>query len=95
MDMMGIFYLAIAIVAVVIIDLGILELTKRPPKGAALVFAMALAYIPSILIPENDMRELHLLEGTLKFAGTIGILIGIFGLFRKMPTEETQLKSDE
>lgn len=83
MDTLGTVYLVAAFVLIIAIDLALLRVAQQPPRGAALAFAFALMVLPALLISENSSRVLHMLEGSLRFAGFAGLFIGIYGLFSR------------
>jgi len=57
-------------------------LGKFGPRWAVLALAIFL-YFASFAIQPGDQRELHLLVGILRFSGFIGMIFGLFELFRR------------
>jgi hypothetical protein len=84
MDARSWLYLLFAVVGIAAADALLLDITKRRPRGAALILAFAMMVLGG-MIPKGNSRELYLLSGSIQFAGFIGVFIGIYGLFRKLP----------
>jgi hypothetical protein len=85
-DTFGNAFLAVAILIIAAAAVGFLRLTNHGPKGAVLLIGLAL-YLGAPMIPDNNDRLLHGVEGVLRFTGFIGIVIGIYGLVRSRKVE--------
>lgn len=84
MDTTGKIFIGITITSVVAAITGFYFLSKKGPSGAVLIANAALFYC-GMSIPDNNSRELHLLEGILSLSGIIGGILGIIDLARKRP----------
>lgn len=85
MDTTGEIYLGIGIAAIVGALIGFFLLSRKGPRGAVLITG-AILFFCGMSIPENNSRDLHLLEGILRLSGVIGGILGIFDLSRGKPT---------
>ncbi len=89
MDTTGIIFVGITIAAIIVAIVGFYVLARLGPRGAVLLVA-ALLFLCGMLIPDNNSRELNLLEGILRLTGFIGGILGIIDLARKKPQSSTK-----
>jgi len=81
----GYVLLTIAIVAILLILVGMWVISRKAPRGSLLILALLL-YAVGWLLKGIRVREVSLVSGVLQMAGFMGILLGIFDAIRKRRT---------
>jgi len=79
----GTILLLVAIAAIVIAIALMWIISRHAPRGTLLTIAAVLYLASYILIPDTRVREMRLLQGTMRLIGFIGIVLGLFDAFRK------------
>lgn len=84
MDSYGTVLLVVMVTVIVLAVVGFWLLSKRGPRGAVLVVAIFLLVFGQTIQPVKT-REAHAVVGTLKLAGFIGTILGLFDMARRKP----------
>ena len=66
--------------------IGLVWISHRLPRGITLLIAVGIFVAGGLLMQQDsNVREVHLLIGTMRFLGFAGMLVGILDLVRKRP----------
>jgi hypothetical protein len=68
--------------------------SRTLPRGGLLLLAVCIYWL-SWSIPTGQNREMHLIVGTLRFTGFIGMVLGAIDFFRKRKTKQVTPRIDE
>ena len=78
-------FLFLPFIAIAIAGVGFWYMSKKAPKGATLILAIAVWVLGNV-IGFQQARELKIIGGSIQMAGFVGVIVGLIDTFRKRKT---------